>query len=494
MKKKFFTLSLALFCGIQIYAQESTVKILLNEEERFRFDGPRLEFINPGHNVLIGDSVGCYLDNEAVRNTFVGHRAGYHNITGWDNVFIGDSTGYNNLGGYYNTFNGSWAGYLNTEGSTNSFYGLVSGMSNTTGSLNSYYGSFSGYNNQTGSYNSFFGYAAGANNHGNKNVFLGYGAGQGNSGDSSIFIGYTAGKNETRSQRLYIANSETSAPLIYGEFNTKILRFYATRLEMRNPLENTILGDSSGWNTTGVRNVFVGARSGYSNTDGNDNAFIGDSAGYANTSGWENLFIGNWAGYLNTTGYCNMFAGIGAGISNTEGDFNVMLGRTAGWGNTTGNGNVYVGRSSGAYNSEGSCNTFVGDRSGLHYASGDSSVFIGFMAGAEEDGSNKLVISNSATTEPLIYGDFKKKNLKFYADSLETTGEILASGEVRSDMYFNSGGFTGISDTINTVTNFDFGQFRLKYRTSIYTGGIVTYISPESSWVNGVGGFILPAD
>jgi hypothetical protein len=491
MKKLLFAFFLLQFCAMRIFAQETSVKILLNNEEKFRFDGPRLEFMNPGHNVLIGDSAGYYSDETAIRNVIIGHRAGYHNTGGWDNVFIGDSAGYNNLGGRYNTITGSWAGYLNTEGSANAFYGLTSGMSNTTGRYNSYYGGYSGYLSDTGNYNSYFGYSAGANNTGNKNVFLGYGTGAMSTGDSSVFIGYRAGRAENHSQRLYIANSQTTSPLVYGEFDKKMLRFNASRLEIKNPLENTILGDSAGWHTTGVRNVFVGSRSGYNTDEANDNTFVGDSAGYTNSTGSGNVFVGNWSGYVNTTGIDNLFAGLGAGMSNTEGNFNVMLGRTAGYASTTGDNNVYVGRSTAAYNSAGSCNTFVGTKSGVHYSTGDSSVFIGFMAGAEEHGSNKLVISNSPTLDPLIYGDFKKKNLGFNADSLQTTGGFLASGEIRSDLYFKAGAMQGVSDTVNTVTNFDFGQWRLKYRTTIYTGGIVTFISQESGWVTAVGAFIF---
>jgi hypothetical protein len=44
------------------------------------------------------------------------------------------------------------------------------------------------------------------------------GAGQSATGNGNIFIGYNAGSYETGSNKLYIANSNTSKPLIYGDF------------------------------------------------------------------------------------------------------------------------------------------------------------------------------------------------------------------------------------------------------------------------------------
>ena len=40
------------------------------------------------------------------------------------------------------------------------------------------------------------------------------------------FIGYRAGYNETGSNKLYIANSDTSTPLIYGDFSTAQLKIH----------------------------------------------------------------------------------------------------------------------------------------------------------------------------------------------------------------------------------------------------------------------------
>ena len=71
------------------------------------------------------------------------------------------------------------------------------------------------------SYNVCIGYTTGYRlDTGNYNVFVGNGAGSYTvSGSSNVFIGYSAGSNETNSNKLYIANTNTSSPLIYGEFD-----------------------------------------------------------------------------------------------------------------------------------------------------------------------------------------------------------------------------------------------------------------------------------
>ncbi len=111
---------------------------------------------------------------------------------------------------YYNIYLGHNAGQITSMGSSDVFVGSQSGYNNTTGSENSFFGSSSGYSNTTGSYNSFVGYQSGFNN---------------TTGSGNVFLGYRAGFNETGSNKLYIENSNSTTPLIYGEFDNDILRF-----------------------------------------------------------------------------------------------------------------------------------------------------------------------------------------------------------------------------------------------------------------------------
>ena len=61
-------------------------------------------------------------------------------------------------------------------------------------------------------------------NNGNKNVAIGFTAGASNEiGNGNIFIGYSAGSSEVGSDKLYIDNSGTNKPLIYGEFDNDLI-------------------------------------------------------------------------------------------------------------------------------------------------------------------------------------------------------------------------------------------------------------------------------
>lgn len=166
-------------------------------------------------NTLYGNNAGYSLDgNQAA--TFIGVFAGHYNTTGYNNTFLGNRAGLNNTGGCYNTFLGSYTGSANTIGHYNTFLGYTAGNSNITGHHNTFLGGYAGYANTTGHYNTFLGYTAGYNN---------------TEGASNVFIGYKAGFNETGSNKLYIDNTETANPLIYGEFDNDLVRVRGT-LEM----------------------------------------------------------------------------------------------------------------------------------------------------------------------------------------------------------------------------------------------------------------------
>ena len=65
---------------------------------------------------------------------------------------------------------------------------------------------------------------------GTGDVAIGYGAGSGlTSGSGCVFIGYLAGSQETiGSNKLYIENSNSAEPLIYGEFDNNLIKIYGT--------------------------------------------------------------------------------------------------------------------------------------------------------------------------------------------------------------------------------------------------------------------------
>ncbi len=99
---------------------------------------------------------------------------------------------------------------------------------NTTGFYNSAYGYFSLNSNSNGDYNTAIGnLSLNSLTTGSNNTALGMSAGSTNiTGSGNIFVGYQSGLNELGSNTLYIENSNanSSNALIYGEFDTNILR------------------------------------------------------------------------------------------------------------------------------------------------------------------------------------------------------------------------------------------------------------------------------
>lgn len=227
------------------------------------------------YNVFIGNTAG-YLNNSGHRNVFIGHEAGYSNSDKPYNTFIGAYAGRNSTG-FENTFVGCLAGSQNTIGHDNSYFGFWAGSQNTTGSCNSNFGSGSGLCNVGGNQNTIMGYLAGVGsgvtnnsdncffgfnsgysiNSGNNNVMIGSSSGYSNqNGTGNVFLGYQAGYSETGSNKLYIANSNTSTPLIKGTFPNTDLTFTASKINFVHSVPNTsglyILNSYSGntdsWN------------------------------------------------------------------------------------------------------------------------------------------------------------------------------------------------------------------------------------------------------
>ncbi|MBL7854169.1 MAG: hypothetical protein JNL17_07215 [Cyclobacteriaceae bacterium] len=163
---------------------------------------------------------GLGAGNAGIANTSVGEYAG-DVVTGAYNAFFGHNAGMANTSGNYNVFLGAVAGRQSTTGSNNTFVGSFAGRFHTNGFNNSGFGSQAGYSVTSGAYNAFIGTNAGYNLiTGSNNVFVGGEAGYNSTGSSNVFLGFRAGYNETGSNKLYIDNSNTTTPLIFGDFAT----------------------------------------------------------------------------------------------------------------------------------------------------------------------------------------------------------------------------------------------------------------------------------
>lgn len=216
------------------------------------------------YNSSFGYNAGRAITATGVGNTFVGERSGYSTTSGANNTFIGSSTGLNHLTGWNNTFLGQYSGYNNIA-SDNTFVGQHSGSGNTTGTFNTFIGENSGDYNGVGSKNVALGASAYYYGGGDQNVVIGEEAGYHLTGSGNVFIGYQAGYgyDANGSNKLYIANSSTPTPLIYGDFSTKQLGINALpgtyTLNVGGPINATdvlvngvsVGGDASYWTKAG---------------------------------------------------------------------------------------------------------------------------------------------------------------------------------------------------------------------------------------------------
>jgi hypothetical protein len=146
-------------------------------------------------------------------------------VTGATNTAFGGSALFNNTSGSNNVALGQQAMFSNTQGSYNFGLGTFALYTNTTGNNNIAIGAsslnlLSSGNNNIGIGSNTFN----AMTSGSTNVAIGTDALSTNvTGSGNIAIGHNAGFSESGSNKLYIANSNTATPLVYGDFTTKYL-------------------------------------------------------------------------------------------------------------------------------------------------------------------------------------------------------------------------------------------------------------------------------
>lgn len=160
-----------------------------------------------GSSIFLGINAGANDDESNNHNVGIGPNALRQNSTGSNNTAIGNEAMIFNSTGFQNTAIGQKAMNFNTSGINNTAVGHKALRDNTTGANNT-----------------VLGVSAGENLVGSGNVILGYYAGYNSTGDNNVFLGALAGYAETNNNRLYIENSTSSSPLIYGEFDNNFLR------------------------------------------------------------------------------------------------------------------------------------------------------------------------------------------------------------------------------------------------------------------------------
>ena len=172
-------------------------------------------------------------------NTVIGYAAGNSITIRGNNVVIGKEADVSSdtdygvaIGGHavasggYNTAIGFYAGN-GSSGAWNVLNGFNT-MRLASGSYNAVSGGRSMYSTG-GSYNAVLGQGAmdGGGSNNDYNVVIGYNAFQ--NGSNNVIIGANAASaSGTLNNKLYIENSNSSSPLIYGEFDNDILRVNGT--------------------------------------------------------------------------------------------------------------------------------------------------------------------------------------------------------------------------------------------------------------------------
>jgi hypothetical protein len=195
-----------------------------------------------------------------------------------------------------------------------------------------------------------------------------------------------------------------------------------------SPDGSAFMGFEAGLTKFEGYNVGIGFRALKGNTSGTYHVAIGSQALKSNTTGTANTAIGNIALTNNTTGSHNVALGAAGLSTNTTGEYNLALGDGA-LQASNGSFNTSIGAYSMYSNTSGGNNTAIGTQSLNNNLTGTGNVGIGFQAGFNEIGSNKLYISNSSSTTPLVYGDFSTKYL--------AVGEVAAADRAAA----TSGGY-----------------------------------------------------
>jgi hypothetical protein len=236
-----------------------------------------------GSSIFLGLDAGGADDGSNNRNLGIGRYTMENTTSGSVNIAFGESalrsntTGFANIGfGYESLLNNNGNGNIgvgfhslfnNNSGSDNIAIGFDPMYHHLSGNSNIAIGSQALRENTTGENNNVLGrYALLSNVTGDNNVVLGHQAMYLNTGSGNVALGYRAGYNETGNNKLYIENSTSITPLIYGEFDNDLVRVNGTlnlnnaySLPINDGAANTVLQTDGSGNVTWQPSSYTGA-------------------------------------------------------------------------------------------------------------------------------------------------------------------------------------------------------------------------------------------
>lgn len=163
--------------------------------------------------------------NTGGNNTAIGLNTLQDLTTGISNVVLGGLSGVEIQGGNQNTGLGASSLRDLVSGANNTAVGAIS-LFNALGSDNTAIGVQAGAGLVNGSNNTFVGNLAGGDvtaKDFSNSTYLGSRAGYFSTGSNNVFIGYAAGEDELGSNLLYIENSDSASPLIWGNFSSNFV-------------------------------------------------------------------------------------------------------------------------------------------------------------------------------------------------------------------------------------------------------------------------------
>lgn len=433
---------------------EDTVRVSTAGTEYFTLAKGRINVLNSGHSVFLGNGAGKNDNLEENKNVFLGDRAGFMNSTGQKNTAAGSEALQNNSSGYENSALGSGALGTNSTGVRNTAVGAEALGKNTTGYGNTAIGFQSMFNNPTGSSNAAFGWHS---------LFSNV------NGSDNMAIGPYALYNNT-----------------YGYSNAGIGT--QALFHNRTGIQNVAVGYTAlYYNYSGSGNIAIGTGALMNNTSIGSLTAIGDSAmmnngsGATGTQGRQNSAIGSKALFSNTTGYSNTAVGFRA-LSGNNGDFNTAVGNMGLNKNTTGIGNSSCGDEALSANTIGSVNSAVGYLSMNANIDGSQNTGIGV----------KALFSNTNGNGNTACGSFALQNNTTgygntglgYAASISAANMICATA-VGGDAWAlnNYSVFVG-SAAVNSIggfvgwSNFSDGRFKEEVQENVPGLAFISKLRP----------------
>ena len=530
--KTFLTTLIAIVCVAASFAQNK-IEMKFGANPIYIFDSTRIDVNRADDNLFIGRYAG--LNNVPIyhqdstqgkNNTYMGSWAGRFNYYGYRNTYIGAQAGAyadghenTSIGfsagqeyeGHYGTFVGAYSGN-NLEQGINTFVGYGAGFYADLCERNTKIGYMAGSQNNTGTNNVFVGHHAGSGtNHGagadpDHNVFIGsYAGGDVLHGDrntsigteslysvqngiGNVAVGYMAGYNETGSNKLYIENSNSNTPLLYGEFDNDILRVNGelqVKDQYKFPLtkgtnDQVLRTDGAGqlvWSNDFVDDAdndplnelidsvsfmfpFLIVHQGgidhmvdlgilYADSDADSGnelqtlSVVGDSLKISNGNGVKmpagsamedgdsdtriELYEGASDGVLFTVDNKIIMGVDSSGIQFFNNSDNTFIGEMSGGAISTGSANTFLGDEAGKINTTGSGNTFAGRSAGASHGTGNNNTYLGARTGLfKASGSGNVFIGNDA-------GSYATGDNKLYIDNSDTNSPLIY-GEFDNDL------------------------------------------------------------